>query len=431
MNIKTKLQRHRWLVLVLLLAALVRIPVALWMGDRVEVLPGIHDQVSYEALAHRLLAGAGYSFAENWYPFTPAHTPTAHWSFLYPLYLAGLYGVVGPHPIVARLVQTVLGGAVLCLMVYCIGRRVANERAALWASALAAVYIYFIYYNAALMTETFFMVSVLLSLWLSLQLRDRPTLSRWVLLGCTLGVAILLRQTMLFFVPIILLYLFIELYMVADPRRRVPLWHFALPAIIVALFIMPWTIRNYAVYEHLLPLNSNAGYALYASNHPSLGTTWDNDKAVVPVPPELQGMNEAQLNSELTQRAIEFVTSDLRRYALLTLNKSLEYFKFWPSPESSGISNVARVFSFGVCLPLMLMGLILSFGRWRQFLPLYLFMFMHTGIYLLSWPAPRYRLPVDAVLLICAGMAIVALQDWLSVRWVIRPIARSAAREIS
>src|SRR5678816_4583265 len=94
------LSRHRiknkhLLVLILAAAVLIRIPAALLMGDQVRELPGIQDQVSYDALARSLLAGRGYSFTENWYPFTPANTPTAHWSFLYPLFLAGVYSITG------------------------------------------------------------------------------------------------------------------------------------------------------------------------------------------------------------------------------------------------------------------------------------------------------------------------------------------------
>ena len=57
----------------------------------------------------------------------------------------------------------------------------------------------------------------------------------------------------------------------------------------------------------------------------------------------------------------------------------------------------------------MLLGLYLSFSRWRSFLPLYLFIVIHTGIHLLSWPAPRYRLSVDAVLMVFAGLALLEL----------------------
>ena len=49
----------RWLIGIMVVAVLTRSLAALWMGDRVEVLPGIYDQVSYHTLAQRLLEGHG------------------------------------------------------------------------------------------------------------------------------------------------------------------------------------------------------------------------------------------------------------------------------------------------------------------------------------------------------------------------------------
>jgi 4-amino-4-deoxy-L-arabinose transferase-like glycosyltransferase len=392
------------------------------MGDQVTVLPGIHDQVSYDALARSLLAGRGYSFTEKWYPFTPANTPTAHWSFLYPLYLAGVYAVVGYHPLAARIFQGAVGGALICLLIYLIGRRVFDETTGLVGAALAAVYGYFVYYSVALMTETYFIVCVLLSLHLSLELKEKPTPGRWVGLGLTLGLATLLRQTILIFVPFLLLWLFWEL-----KKRNVRWWYFAVPVIVIALLIAPWTVRNYLAYGQFLPLNSNAGYALYASNHPHLGTNWSNDNIVVPVPEELRGQNEAELNEALTRKGVEFILADPQRYLWLTLDKTLEYFKFWPSNDSSPLSNLTRVLSFGLYLPFMLLGLGLSFSRWRGCLPLYLFSLVHTGIHLLSWPAPRYRLSVDAVFMIFAGLAAVELvRRLLSARGRLPAISRAS-----
>ena len=74
-------------------------------------------------LATRLLAGHGYSFADYWYPFAPPNTPTAHWSFLYTAFLAGVYAIFGPHPLAARLVQAVLGGLLLPWLTYRLTRR--------------------------------------------------------------------------------------------------------------------------------------------------------------------------------------------------------------------------------------------------------------------------------------------------------------------
>lgn len=392
---------------ILVLAVLIRIPVAVLMGDQITVLPGIQDQVSYDALARSLLDGRGYSFTEKWYPFTPANTPTAHWSFLYPLYLAGVYAVTGYHPLAARLLQGIVGGALLCFLVYKIGRQTANEETGLVSAALAAVYGYFIYYNAALMTETFFIVLILLTLYLALELRENPTRIRWVVLGFSLGLAALLRQTILLFTPFLLLWLFWEL------KKDVRWWHFTIPVIVIGLLIAPWTLRNYLVYGEFLLLNSNAGYALYASNNSNLGTNWDNDVVVVPVPNELKGQNEAQLDRDLAQRGIRFILADPGRYVLLTVDKTLEFFWFWPSSDSSRISNLNRVLSFGLYLPFMLFGLYLSLSRWRSFVVLYLFIFIHTAIHLLSWPAARYRLSVDAVSMVFAGLAVLELTKQL------------------
>jgi 4-amino-4-deoxy-L-arabinose transferase-like glycosyltransferase len=398
------------LVLILLTAALVRLPIALYMGDQVTVLPGIQDQVSYDALARSLLDGRGYSFTENWYPFTPANTPTAHWSFLYPLYLAGVYTLTGYHPLVARLLQGIVGGALLCFLIYRIGRRVVNEETGLVGAGLAAVYGYFIYYNVALMTETFFIVLVLLTLYLGIEVKENPTLLRWVGLGLSLGLASLLRQTVLLFVPFLLIWLFLELR-----TRSIRLWHFAIPIVIILLLVTPWTLRNYRIYHQFLLLNSNAGYALYASNNPNLGTDWRNDAVVVPVPEALKGQNEAKLDRALTQRGIEFILADPARYLRLSMDKTLEFFWFWPSSDSSRISNLNRVLSFGLYLPFMLFGLWLSLSRWRSFVVLYLFIVIHTGIYLLSWPAPRYRLPVDAVSMVFAALALLELARQLKI----------------
>ena len=399
------------LTLILVAAVLIRIPIAIYMGDQVTVLPGIQDQVSYDALARSLLDGRGYSFTAKWYPFTPADTPTAHWSFIYPLYLAGVYAVTGYHPLVARLLQGAVGGALLCFLVYKIGRRVVNEDTGLVSAGLAAVYGYFIYYNVALMTETFFFVLVLLTLHLSIELKENPTLARWVLLGLALGLASLLRQTILLFVPFLILWLFWDL-----KKDGIRWWYFTVPLVVVILLIAPWTLRNYLVYHQFLLLNSNAGYALFASNNPNLGTDWSNDEVVVPVPEALAGQNEAELDRALTQRGIEYILKDPNRYLWLTLDKTLEYFKFWPSSESGQMSNLVRVLSFGLYLPFMVLGLGFSISRWRNYVPLYLFIVIHTGIHLLSWPAPRYRLTVDAVLMVFAGLALIELAKQLKTR---------------
>src|SRR5512138_3130455 len=91
---------------------------ALYLGDVVDAPPLLTDQRSYHALGERLITGHGFSFADGWYPFTEPDTPTAHWSFLYSLFVAGIYAIFGAHPLAVRLIQAIVGGILLPWLVY-------------------------------------------------------------------------------------------------------------------------------------------------------------------------------------------------------------------------------------------------------------------------------------------------------------------------
>src|SRR6266545_4041817 len=101
---------QKFLILILGLSILIRLGAALVLGDQVVELPGTADQISYHSLALRVLAGYGFSFGQGWWPVTAAGAPTAHWSFLYTLFLTGVYAIFGPHPIAARIIQAILVG---------------------------------------------------------------------------------------------------------------------------------------------------------------------------------------------------------------------------------------------------------------------------------------------------------------------------------
>ncbi|MEW5959871.1 MAG: hypothetical protein AB1801_19270, partial [Chloroflexota bacterium] len=114
-----------------------------------------------------------------------------------------------------------------------------------------------------------------------------------------------------------------------------------------------------------------------------------------------------------------FIRDDPGRYMILSLSRFKDYFKFWPSPDSGLVSNLSRVFSFGVLWPFMLYGVIYGLRHFAsKSLILYLFMIIYSGIHILSWTLIRYRLPVDAVLLPFAGLALVELYLKLSRRLV-------------
>jgi len=455
------LSSRRWLITILLIAIIVRVVAAFYFGDRVVPISGAYDQVSYDRLAQRVLDGYGFTFDKLWWPFTQAGEPTGHWSYLYTLYLVAVYGLVGYHPLAARLIQAILAGVLMPWLVYRLGRRHFGTQVGLLAGGLMACYAYFIFYSATLMTESFYIIGVLCVLDLAGQLgqagESSPAARRnGLLLGLALGVTILLRQVFLLFIPVLFAWLMWRSYRyqsnsgragltvrengafegsTANPRgpaihlRNNPVLRMTgvlVTATLVLLFtIAPWTVRNYLAFDRFVLLNTNAGFAFYWANHPINGR---NFPAVLPtwssyielIPTDLLTLNEAELDQALLKRGFGFVRDDPGRYLMLSISRIKEYFLFWPTSESGLISNVSRMFSFGLLLPFMAYGLI-SQGR-RSFssemLILYLFIITYAAIHLLSWALIRYRLPIDAVLIIFASTALVEIWMKLAPRQV-------------
>jgi len=401
---------------------------------------GTYDQISYDALAQRVATGYGFTFASDWWPLARAGQPTAFWSYLYTLFLAGVYTLFGPHPLAARLIQAVLVGVLLPWLLYRIGRRTFGATVGLVAAGLAVVYLYFITYAATLMTESLYIVGILWTLDVAMRLAERLALPAprvpWGL-GLELGVAmaytLLMRQVIVVFLGVVVLWL---LWLAA--RRHAAgraLAALAIAGVVAFVLILPFSIRNYLVFGEVSMPNTNVGINFFWANHPIYGTHFE--PVLSPehgvsyqdlIPPEVRSLNEVAMDRALLARGVGFVVADPGRYVLLSLSRIPVYFLFWPTRASSLLSNVSRVLSFTITLPFMLWGLALAVRRlkrrhdtsavlpagvsplWPAFIVLLLlFASTYTAIHLASWANVRYRLPVDAVLLIFAAYALTRL----------------------
>jgi 4-amino-4-deoxy-L-arabinose transferase-like glycosyltransferase len=443
------------LLLILLISVALRIGGAFYLGDEMRALPGTNDQISYHTLAQLLLDGHGFSFGEGWWPVTQAGAPTAHWSFLYTFYVAGVYAIFGVQPLAARLIQVVIVGLLHPYLTYLIAQRLFATDAAqsgtraklariapLIAAGITAVYAYFVYYAAALMTEPFYITAILGAIYLAVRITDRvtaedgstPAPTPWKLalaLGLVLAAGVLLRQLFMLFVPFLGFWMLWRGWQTG--RLRPIILSLTAAAVIVILAIAPFTAYNYARFDRLVLLNTNAGYAFYFGNHPIYGTRF---VGILPehmgkysdlIPVELRHLDEAALDQALLKEALDIIVTDPGRYLLLSLSRAEEYFKFWPSPNSSPISNFSRVASFGLMLPFMLYGLWRVFAAYRSspvLWLLFLFMSFYTAIHMLTWTLIRYRLPVDAVLILFAGYGIADLVQRLSYRRSSRDLAQ-------
>jgi 4-amino-4-deoxy-L-arabinose transferase-like glycosyltransferase len=434
------------LIIILMVSILSRLVVALWMGNDIQDLPGLTDQVSYHTLALRVIDGHGFTFGEDWWPATRAEAPTSHWSFLYTFYLIIVYSLFGPNPLAARVLQVIVVGILQPLLLYKIGEALFNRTVGLLAAALLTLYTYLIYYAPALLTEPFYITSLLAALYLSIRMVKHLTsqtaasraskIGQAAGLGICIGLAVLLRQLFLLFVP----FLFLWIAWSLRKQWRTAFLQLAVAGALVVAMIAPVTIYNYTRFGMLVLLNTNSGFAFYWANHPVYGTSFEsiispeksNYLKMLPddVRPHL--LSEAELDRELLKRGIQFILDDPGRYILLSLSRIPSYFMFWPTPGSSVFSNISRVASFGILWPFMLYGVVLAIqqrGK-KDFLstPVFLallFCVIYSMIHILTWTLVRYRLPVDAVLLPFAGLALIDLYTRFAPRLKLPILAQS------
>lgn len=406
------------LLAILLIGTLLRLAMAIFLGNHVEPTPAAYDQIFYHDLALNLLAGKGFVFTLPPWPFIQPGEPTAFYSFIYPRFLAAVYRLFGQQPLAARIVQALIC-SLMPLQVYGLVRRILArppawqqraEPVALAAAAITAGYAYFVYYSATLMTEGLYLVAVVASLSLTFDLAAQLSLRRWVAWALVVTLASLLRQV---YMPMAAL-LFV--YIVWQARRRVRPGHVAAAGLVAAALILPWTVQNYRTFDRFLLLNSQAGQTVWNANHPGLGVKF-REAAMFPIPADLEGVNEVDLSNELLKRGLQNIAADPGRFALLSLDRLRIWFIFYPMRESSAFSNVARTVSFGVCLPFMLAGLALSLREWRRWLLLYLFIAAYTFIHIVTWVQIRYRMPVDVALVPFAASAVVTLVAHLWSAW--------------
>lgn len=434
------------LAVILGVATILRLLSAWYQGNSVSDMPGVSDQLSYDGLARRVVGGYGFSFAEGHWPATPGGEPTAHWSYLYTLYLSGVYALTNFQPVAARLLQALIAGVLHPWLTWRLGKRIFGPRVGLVAAAISAVYLYFVYYAGGLLTETFYFLGILWTIDCAMRIVEQGTQGTsqvkwrlWIEFGLAIGVTTLLRQLFLIMAPLIFLWVWWNLPTekiegqgdgaAVESNGTTPLRWLRWPALrglfvtgcVIVLMIAPWTIRNYQAFGTLVPLNTNAGFAFFWGNHPIHGTRFmpllpaNGPTYLDLIPPELLSLNEGELDKALLQEGLRFVIADPVRYLQLSLSRTEEYFKFWPSADSGLISNVSRVGSFGVMLPFMLYGLWCAIpllrrpthpGQRAQIALLLFFAAAYTMLHLLTWTLIRYRLPVDAILLPFAALGI-------------------------
>ncbi len=197
---------------------------------------------------------------------------------LYPLFLAGAYRLTGESFLGARVVQHLLG-AISCVLVVLLGRRMVNAAAGALAGFICALYGPLIYFENELLIPSlavFLFLAMLLALHAA---AARPTAARWLFCGGLLGCSAITRPTFLVIAPAIVLW-WLWKRRRADENRRT-LAHVLVFGAGLMLPILPVTLHNRVIGGEWVLISTQGGANFYIGNHAEA----DGKTAVAFIPP--------------------------------------------------------------------------------------------------------------------------------------------------
>ena len=254
------------LVLIAMAALGVRLAFTLGVAPDVRTTPP-SDAGAYHLLANNLADGRGYIRPYDLLlAKPPAVRPTAEYPPLFPAVLS-LVSRAGGRTVAAQRIAMCFVGVATVVLIGLLGRRVANAGVGLIAAALAAVYPMLFQSDAVLMPETLYALLISAILLLAYGAADKPSAARFGALGLAVGAATLTRAEAIFLVVLLVLPLALRLRE-GDRRRRLALGAVAVAA--TFLLVLPWTARNYARFDELVPVSTNVGSALDGANCPPM-----------------------------------------------------------------------------------------------------------------------------------------------------------------
>jgi hypothetical protein len=356
--------------------------------------------------------------------FSPLRIHLIFYPPVYPYFLAVLYGLSGTFE-TARWTQAAIG-ALLVPAVGLAGARAFSPRVGLWAAVVTALYPDLIWFSVHFWSETVFMVLLWWGIERLLAADAADGLGRAVAAGALWGIAVLTRETVLYFIPLAALWLATRSRAGARARGAAVL-------VVSLLVVAPWTYRNWAVFHAFVPVSTAGGQNLFQGNALiARDTTYEMVDAV-------QGRVEQY--SYATRMGLQAIRDRQPWWIFEKVRDEMP--RLWEA-DSLALVHIKRGAYGPVAPPLAVAVALLVLGpyvvvlalfalgvtrlRWsRPTVLLVSFLAYYNLIHIVTHGFARYRLPVMPVVFLIAGVGWTAWRQGELARMSGRARAAAAA----
>ena len=382
----------------------------------------LHDSLTYQTIAFHLVREHCYCFY--------SHMPTVDRAPLWPFIIALVDRVLGPQDILVRLLLCFVGSAT-CVLLYFFARDVFGERIGIFAGVVGAIYPFLYIYDGLLYAESLYIFLLLAFCYTLYHLQRTPRLYLMLVSGGLLGLLSLTRPN-----GIALLGLFV-LWACVLVWRQVLSWRVVAKSVLVVsllslAFIAPWTLRNYKVTHALIPVAVGDGKVLLGAYNyetadpiyqhgyyagvwiiPSEATPW----VATQFPASCAGPCEVRRDNAYKTAALQWLAGHtayipfmlgqhfINTWAVVPQEADLAINRF-PEHGASQLVILMMETMTPLVFALALLGVIVTSGRWRDLLFLYLVVGLTLAQSIAYYGIPRFRAPIEPLLLLFAAGAM-------------------------
>ena len=360
--------------------------------------------------------------------------------------LAAVFSVFGASLTAARLFGLLIGLSSL-ILTFLTGKKLFGERTGLIATAIQSVYPIVIYFESELLLDPLFMLLLQLSVYFLVLWYKEQRLSSFICMSLSLGLASITRPTALLFLPIVIIFIYLSNTLWGQRVKLITAF-----VILVALIILPITIRNYFTGGEAVLISSQGGINFYIGNHQlsdgvtaampePLGHNWKIDDIEYLAKSEMKAeLNSGALSDFWYQKTFEEIFERPLQWSGLFLKKL--YYNF-SNREISNNRNLTYFFSqhpilkfnflsFAIVFALSVLAIVTGYkSHWGVRLLLILIVFYAVAVALFFFSS-RFRLPLWPFYIILSAVGIESLIGLLrsSYRSYILPVAAAVIAAI-
>jgi len=274
------------------------------------------------------------------------------------------------------------------VFVFLIGKRVFNPLVGIIAALITSFYWPFITVTQDLVLENLVIFMPLLFMVSLLRIESENTLSSKIVAGVVMALTTLTKGIFLLVLPLLVFLWFKLANSTKDSWKTILIIY-----LVVGSILSLWLGRNFLLFKQPL-FSSQSGASLWIATHPDYGTYSRKEARIFFL--EQPELNEVEKNTFYAQAGME----NLKKYPQLYFKRVVKNWQLLFYQQSSADISVwlAVLTSIGLILAL--------FKKNRRALVLWLFFILFLSQYALLFAYPRFRMPLDWILILLAAYAV-------------------------